>query len=402
MSIVFAFIGAAAAVATAVAAFVFYARAQAVGNDAHARKLAAAAVSSRVTAQRRPTRATPEEGPNGITLPTRRGIVGAFYQVRPVRPPRLEQLDAILARHGRTILLTPADRQAGVDPAPERVRGLVVDHGDLFSGSRAAPPDFFRLTTGRLELYDDRAVFYPEDGSATVRSAFGRPPARRALAAGEVAAVVEKARSLGRGVLNDAQASSLATALSSPDQKLVATPAAGQAASAVPDPQAVTPAAGGAVTVRFSDGELHLGPLGELLPGPAGPPPPPRPSAAAFLTVMAASLGGFGLSVVLFVGAVLLLRGLPSGRRLHFTWAWLEILVVATAATAFAWMAASFRDAVVAYEGPSLTNGPGGAAGSLSPPAVAAAAGLLALVYPIAVLLLLRRPAVRDYFHPTE
>jgi len=120
-------------------------------------------------APRSPIRAAPETGANGLSEPVRRAAVEAFYSVRQMRPPRIEQLNAILARDGKTILLTPEDRRSGTPPAPERVRALITDHGELFSRNLAAAPDYFRMTTGRLELYDDRAVFYPADGSATMK-----------------------------------------------------------------------------------------------------------------------------------------------------------------------------------------------------------------------------------------
>ena len=400
-SLVFAFLGAAGAILTAVAAFLFYARAQAVSASALAAQISAVSMTPAPTA---PVRPPPEVGPNGLSGPQRRGVVDAFYAVRPIRPPRMEQLDAILARHGLTILLTPADREAGVDPAPQRVRGLVENHGQLFSTNPASAPDFFRLATGRLELYDDRAVFYPADGSTALRNAYGRAPTRRALTAAEAAGVVERAKgSAPRGVLNDAQARALAAALTKGDQKWV--PTAGTTAerpAGLSEPQSVTPAAGGAVTLRFADGELHLGPQGEVLATSPGPAPPPKPSTAAFLVIMAAALAAFALAIVLFAAGVLLLRGLPSGRRLHLTWAWLKIPVTAAAAVTFWWMASSYYEAMIQY---NQTVAPASAPRPprlMAEPWLPVAAALPALVYPLVVLVLMRGRTVREYFHPTE
>ena len=401
-SLLFAFLGVAGSILTAVAGFVFYAGAQAMGSEAHRAKLTAAGGTRRV-APAPPARPEPEAGPNGLAGPRRRAVVEAFYAVRPIRPPRLEQLDAMLARHGRVILLTAEGRAAGAEPSPQGVRGLVADHGELFSTNPAAAPDFFRLATGRLEVYDDRAVFYPADGSATLRTSFGRPPVLRALNEAEAGAVIGRAKAIGAGggaSLNDAQAATLATVLSSPDQKLVAT--AGPAgAVAQSEPKAVNAAAGGAVTVVFGEGELHLGPQGQILSTQPGPPPPPRPSTAAFLTVMASSLAGMALAVVLFVAGVLLLRGLPSGRRLHFTWAWLKVVVTAAGAVAFWWMAHHFHAALSDYDvtAPARL---GGGPRFMAQPWHPVAAGLAGLAYPLVVLVALRVRAVREYFHPSE
>ena len=404
-SVVVALGGAAGAVVTAIAAFLFFAGAQAAGGSAQAAKLAAAAAPPQPAA-RAPARLPPEEGAGGVARPQRRAVVEAFYAVRPIRPPRMEQLDAILARHGKTILLTPDEREAAAQAAPERVARLVTDHGQLFGTNPSAAPDFFRLTTGRLELYDDRAVFYPADGSPTLRNAYGRTPARRALSEAEVAAVVGRAKSFGANILNEAQAATLATVLSGADQKLVPTAGAAGAGAVQSEPRSVTAGAGGAVTVRFGDGQLDLGPQGQILAAPAGPAPPPKPSTAAFLAVMASSLAGLALSVVLFVAAVLLLRGLPSGRRLHFTWAWLKLVVTVAGAVAFWWMADRFYDGLLHYNAaPPGINPARFAAGPrtvMAQPWHPLAAALAGLVYPLVVLVALRARSVREYFHPSE
>lgn len=390
----------------AVAAFLFFAGAQAVGNAAHAAKLAAASVSPKAS-PRAAARLPPEAGPDGLAGPQRRGVVDAFYAVRPIRPPRVEQLDAILARHGLEILLTAAERKAGVDAAPDRVRGLVTDHGQLFSTNPATAPDFFRLKTGRLELYDDRSVFYPNDGSPTLRNSYGRTAAKRALNEAEVAAVVGRAKSIGDGALNDAQAATVATVLSGADQQLVSTAGATGAAAVQSEPRSVTAGAGGAVTIRFGDGQLDLGPQGQILAAPAGPAPPPKPSTAAFLAVMASSLVSLALAVVLFIAAVLLLRGLPSGRRLHFNWACLKIVVTVVGAVAFWWMTDRFYEQLLRYNAaaPGINVGRFAAAAPrtfMAQPWHPVVVGLAGLIYPLAVLVVLRARAVREYFQPSE
>jgi hypothetical protein len=311
----------------------------------------------------------------------------------------VDQLDAVLARHGLTILSGGPEQAAGAVATPERVRTLVTDHGQLFSSGRTLPPDYFRLAAGRLELYDDRSVFYPADGSPTIRNSLARPVVRRALSEAEVEAVVKQARHLGRGKLNEAQLSSLATVLSAPDQKLVGPSGDG----APPEPVSVTPAAEGAVSIRFSQGQIDLGAQGQVLAAPPGPAPPPAPSVAALVVVLVASLLGAGLAVLLAVAAVLTLRGLPSGRRLHLTWAWARIALAAVTAVAFWWMARTFYEETAEFRRttPMVFFSPRQARWVVQPwhPLLA---GLAALAYPVVLLLALRGRAVREYFHPTE
>lgn len=314
VSIAVAILGLAGSVLTAVAAIAFYAGAHEVG----ARAARAAALSRSPLFAPEPVKLPVEVGPNGLAGTQRRGVIDAFYAVRPLRPPRVEQIDAILARHGRTMLLSAQDRQAGLEPSPERVRGLVLDQGELFGGSRAAGPDYFKLSTGRLELYDDRAVFYPVDGSPTLRSALPRPATRPA---------------------------------SSQTQPTLA--------------------------------------------------PTPTPSTGALVVVLSASLAALSLSVVLFVAAVQVLRGMPAGRRMHVIWAWGNIAVTVVAAVAFWWMIRRFYDALLHYDSAAPPLGGAGVPRFMVQPHHPLVAAAVALVYPLAVLAVMRQQTVREYFNPS-
>src|SRR5688500_7280223 len=128
LSLLVAFLGAAGGVATIVAGVAFYAGAQGMGRDAAA---TAASLTRPQLPPQEPVRRPPDVTANGIPAPQRGSVLQSFYAIRPLRPPRVEQLDAMLARHGRTILLTAAERQAGLLPMPDKVRALVADHGEL-------------------------------------------------------------------------------------------------------------------------------------------------------------------------------------------------------------------------------------------------------------------------------
>ena len=311
LSLVVALLGVVGAAATALWGVAFYASAY-----------AASAAAAREMAVRRSTLFVPEPpspvveaGADGLTQPLRDGIVDAFSTVRPLRPQRVQQLDAMLARHGRSILLRADDRAARLEPSPDRVRGLVVDHGELFSANRAAAPEYFQLSTGRLELYDDRSVFYPADGSRTLRSSLPRPATR---------------------------------------------------------------------------------------PAPPPPPPAPVPSMPALVVVLAASVAGAALSVLLFIAAVLWLRGSPSGRRMHAVWAWLKMVVVLTAAVAFWWMTRDFYGGFTKYVAPLVGPGAAPPAQFVVKPWHPIVVGVAGLLYPLAVLVILRSRAVREHFSRGE
>ena len=394
-SFIVALCGLVGGLGTAAAALVFYAHARQMGTDAQAAMRARAAQPAPV----QPVRRMPEVGPEGLQETQRKAVAEALYAIHPLRPPRMAQLDAVLARHGKTLLGADADRWVVSGPAPGEVRRIVLDHGQLFSSGRGNPPEFFRLKSGRLELFDDRAVFYPEDGSPTIRSSLAAPVVRRALTPAEVTAAVENARSLSRDRLNDAQVAALTAALSAENQKLVGP----QTEYSGAEPVSVTPAAEGAFSIQFSQGRLDLGRDGRVLATPPAPAPPPAPSTAGLVVVLVASLLGAALAFLLAVAAVQTLRGLPSGRRLHFTWAWLKIPVTAVAAVTLWWMAGTFYEEAAEFQRvfPTVFFSPRQTRWILQPwhPILLA---LIALIYPVVLLGVLRGNAVREYFHPSE
>src|SRR4051812_20867942 len=80
-----------------------------------------------------------QAGRDGLPDPQRRLAVNAMSSVRPRRPPRMEQLDAILARAGKRILALESATPLGV----EQVRSAVLDHGEMFAvNRRVSPPEY--------------------------------------------------------------------------------------------------------------------------------------------------------------------------------------------------------------------------------------------------------------------
>jgi hypothetical protein len=344
-------------------------------------------------------------GPDGLPDPQRRLAVNAIYSLRALRPPRMEQLDAILARAGKRILALEAVAPLGV----EQVRSAVLDHGEMFAvNRRVAPPEYFKTSAGRLELYDDRAVFFPEDGSPPVRSTTASAAMPRPLTPEQVQAVVKQVQEAqGGSKLTPAQVSGLSAVLSLPNQKLA------QVSSGLNgEPRSVTTYPGGEATIKFAGGELHLGRQGQILPGPP-PPPGSGPPSAANVTALAlsetAAVAALGLAVVLFVAAVATLRRTgrrtATGRKLHAVWALLKLPVAAGGGLALCWMLNTFTEAVGAAPANAIFAG-SGTARLLSWADLAygwaVAAAVLGGLYPLIVLVLLRTRTVREYYNPTD
>src|SRR5439155_23731706 len=108
-----------------------------------------------------------EVAPDGLEDWPRRIAVEAITSLHPLAPQRQEQADPALRRAGQKLLAV----RDGASITSDVVRDALLDHGQLFSANpKMTPPDFFRTAAGRLEVHDDRSVFFPNDGSPPVRS----------------------------------------------------------------------------------------------------------------------------------------------------------------------------------------------------------------------------------------
>jgi hypothetical protein len=288
-------------------------------------------------------------------------------------------------------------------------------------------------------LFNDRGVFFPADGSNTVRvsasprgatapaappdaepgdddnpeapvdggvtdstpapgapaAAGGTRPTRvsAALTPAEAQAVVAQAQtfaaaSSGAG-LNPQQAAALQSLVSVPGQQLVGVGAL---------PPAVVSCfiqSDGTAVVNFANGSvLVLGPQGNVISQVyAG-------SFAAGLTLepwlmalfITTAVLSIGLAVLLLVAGILMLGRSPSGRRLHLVYACLKIPAA---------LAGGFAIARVMYEltgGPSGGTQQSGAARGAASLLMAFVPTLLGCIYPVVLLAVLNTKAVRDHF----
>jgi hypothetical protein len=357
---------------------------------------------------------SPAVGPRGMRPKEREAIVAALNRRRPMTPSRKRQLDGILAL-------------AGLDMATD----AVTDSGtmpEMRSGE--APPDFFTTPAGRLELFNDRAVFYPPSGQpvrvsvppegmsppapqqqpAPVREAeievkdsavvpastapTGAPttapalvPLVPGLTSAEIQSVVQQAQAGSGNALNPAQVSALQSFLAAPGQQLVQ---AGASQGAVVSSLAQSD---GTVLIGFSGGgSLTLGPRGNVVSTAAAPVIPTfsfHPLAIGLM--LATALASIGLAIYLLVCGILMIRQSPRGRRLHLVYACIKIPLAVTAAVASEWVMRDMMAGVTSTTGAM----PRPIAFSVFTGVVPA---LLGCVYPVALLVALNRKSVRDYF----
>lgn len=341
-------------------------------------------------------------GPRGMAQPEREQVVAALNRMRPLTPSRKRHLDAILAASGRD-MATGAVTESGTMPA-------------MRSGE--VPPDFFVTPAGRLEVFSDRAVFYPIKGATVRTSAPPLPPpgaapapppapevlvstpttalatapattapAPGALTSAEVQSIIRQAQSLSSNGLNASQVNGLQALLAAPGQQLVMPGAAeGSVVAAVPQQN-------GPTFIQFSDGgSLRLGQQGNVMSITTAPVFPTfsfNPLAVGVMLVT--SLASMALAVYLLVCGIVTLRQSPRGRRLHLIYACIAIPLVVTFGIASAQAARDWATGIAGVPalaplstGPSLFSG--------------VVPTVLGCAYPVALLIALNLKSVREYY----
>lgn len=350
-------------------------------------------------------------GPRGMAQQEREQAVAALSRMRPLTPSRKRHLDAILAASGRD-MATGAVTESGTMPA-------------MRSGE--APPDYFVTPAGRLEVFNDRAVFYPISGATVRASAPPLPPPGPnptpppapapaepdqgegpgadietpaapatvpatmpampgALTSAEVQSVIQQAQSFGSNALNAAQVNGLQALLAAPGQQLV-TPGAAEGSVVSVVAQSMGP-----TLIQFSDGgSLTLGQQGNVISITTAPLFPTfsfNPLAVGVMLVT--SLASMALAVYLLVVGIVTLRDSPRGRRLHLVYACIAIPLAIAFGIASAQAARDWAAGVSAF---------GAAAGSTG---IGLFSGVIPVVlgcaYPVALLIALNLRSVREYY----
>jgi hypothetical protein len=109
---------------------------------------------------------------DGLAAGPRVIVVSGLSRVRPLSDAKRRQLDALLTQAGLKIFPF-----AGKGTTPQTVRANVTESGTLPSAAGGTGPTYYIVGTGRIEVYDDHALFRP-DGSADVVSVFAPTPSQ--------------------------------------------------------------------------------------------------------------------------------------------------------------------------------------------------------------------------------
>jgi hypothetical protein len=325
-----------------------------------------------VTPPGAPTPAGEFIAPNGLSASQRQLVLDALARARPVSAARREQLDAILADTGRQIIhLSPEYLTA------ERLDSYVTE-------TRSGPAgDVFVLGSGTLTVDDHSATFTAqEDGSSiSVRDGNCIDPSGTHLGALQIASVIDRVRKLSNNKLTSAQSARLATELRIPGQGLITSNApATQVVSAQiqPDGSIAITTTGGSFTAS-ANGSQYSSSTGigsnfsytssSTTAGTNGSPFPGVSRSAVVLLGLDA-LAGVVFAIALLVLGILLLKNWQRSRQFHLIYAVGKLLLLPITMWAV-WQLNSSRSTLWL---------------------------LVGAVYPIALLIVMNTPTVRQYF----
>jgi hypothetical protein len=277
----------------------------------------------------------PASAEDGLPEPHKSLVAEVLCRGKNVNEKRRRQIDLLLTVAGQKIF--PFVRP-GI--SPQTIEANISESGRLPSVSAAPGPYYFVVGSGRIEVYDDHALFRP-DGSADVVS---------------VTATEE---------------------------------------AAPPSGQPSRPAPSGA---RRTSTVVMTGPGGTSTVTTATRAPMFRVNLVAAGLSMGEALLSLGVAIYLLVIGILTLRDSRSARRLHWVYVWVKIPLVILAVIAGAWMMSGLMNSMA-----TLPNAPGGpppptAAWGNVMVVYAIIGGMVALAYPIALIFVLRSRTAREYY----
>lgn len=349
----------------------------------------AGAVAQQVTRQSRTWRtATTMAGPpmvpqayvapRGYTPMASQTVQMLLTGQQSLSTPRLEQLDAIIADHGRDIIGLAEEEMNS-----QKIQARIVRVSQLPGGS-GPPLDVFELSTGRLQISDNTAVFF-DTGGQTIRSGGNTKDAagQIVLRDDQVKAVVDRVRELTGSAMMDEQAQGLDTLLRQPGQRIV-TPAISISGSVSQIIGATVDGDGVLTLSPASAAPIQLDAAGQVVVGGgAVAMTPTRSDRAATRRMIFYGLENFasaGVGVFLLIASISLLRQSPRSRPMLLIYATAKVVL----AIVGAWMWGSFWG--------QLANIPAFSWWT------AAAVGLAGIAFPLVLLVVLTRPAVKEYY----
>jgi hypothetical protein len=253
--------------------------------------------------------------PRGLSRSQRQIVIDGLSQVRPISDTRQKQLDGLLADVGKDII-----RLSDENITPDRIASYVTDSRDMPAGGGGPADDLFVLGSGRLQISDQSAVYFPDNSPSPIRSRGGSYTDAQGshLASEQIAAIVDRVQNLCGHAMNDAQVQSLESELESTSQTLISPSlSVAQAAEQILSAQGL---GDGTIAVTTNNASMSFSPTGQTYPGimamstwqaSATTPRVARRDAAL---LMLETLASFAAAGFLLACGIMLLRNSPHSR----------------------------------------------------------------------------------------
>jgi hypothetical protein len=309
-------------------------------------------------------------GPRGIAEPQRLIVEEALSRSRRLSTDQNKRVDQLLAKSGKDIF------PFGI--ATNTMQSAINDAGTLTGGTSIA--NYYLLGSGKLEIYDDRAIFFPSDGQP-VRVHADDPnedETSNALSQKQIDEFVKTVESQANAKLTPQQITALRNELSDPNQMLVLP-------GSINSPIGVSMSSQGALQLTARS-YLEIDPAGNVMNSTqmvmrTMSRSTVRPTAGV-MTLLDTLFSG-ALAIYLLVVGILVLRQNHRGRGLQLVFAVLKLPVAVLAAIGWIWTFHDLSGKAMSFEARAFWF---------------AVLLLIGIAYPLFLLIALNTRAVREYY----
>ena len=328
---------------------------------------------------------------DGLRQSDRVAVEGELARLQSFNNSQFNELDNFLAQSGQSAF-------------PQGIVAFQITKNGVYKGSGKADPSYtwFDLSWGRLEVYDDKVTLSSSDPTRPgITTSIALPayatvanPGFAALTPKEINTVIKQINTVAPNAMNDDQTAALKKTLASPQQNLV--PAiflANPVTSATPNPD-------GTAMINFTGGgSARISTDGSTMTTVASQPfimPKFQFSLGAITISIIESVASLGVAIFLLVIAVQAFRGSQHTPRRFRIYAWMKIplAIIGWSATAMIWWGfGKSIGSAAAGSGAPVGNSIGTVYAVMS-----LFAGIATLIFPIALLFVLRSKTVREYY----
>jgi hypothetical protein len=290
------------------------------------------------------------------------GLAPAPRKVTSDLLARMGSLDATRQKHVDLLLAVAGQKMFPSPGGPlttQSIRRNISDFGVIPSSTGGKGTVFFVIGTGRIEVYDDHAIFRP-DGSSDVVSASAPADSDNSSSAAPLPPKAPPNANWNSSWVTSGGKTTVTTTVNGRTSTTTYSGAPPKTVTPMPFPFKINPIPAGML-------------LGE-------------------------SVLSLGLAIYLLVAGIMVLRNSLSGRKLHWIYVAIKIPLVILAIAASVWMWSEFFNSMSSAISSSSGAAPKASFGSVII-IWAIVGGVIALAYPVALIFALSSRTVRDYYN---